>query len=58
MRSVQHMVAALGASAGIAKRLSPHVLRHSAATLALTMGTDISTVGELLRHSDLNVTRR
>jgi site-specific recombinase XerD len=43
---------------GSAKAVTPHTLRHTAATLAITLGTDISTVAALLRHSDLNTTRR
>jgi hypothetical protein len=43
---------------GSAKHITPHTLRHTAATLTLTAGTDLSTVAELLRHSDVNTTRR
>lgn len=57
-RTVENWVAHLRAHAGTAKKVTPHTFRHSAATLALTMGTDLATVGELLRHSDLNTTRR
>lgn len=32
--------------------------RHTAGTLLLTLGTDLGTVAEMLRHSDLNTTRR
>lgn len=48
----------LRAPMGTSKRVTPHTLRHTAATLTLTAGTDLATVGELLRHSDLNTTRR
>ncbi|MCC7542844.1 MAG: tyrosine-type recombinase/integrase [Deltaproteobacteria bacterium] len=58
IRSVQHLLTRLGLAMDLQKRLSPHVLRHTAATLALSLGTDVSTVGDLLRHADLNVTRR
>ncbi len=58
IRSVEHLISDLRIRMGTAKRLTPHTLRHSAATLALTMGVDVSTVGELLRHQDLNTTRR
>jgi hypothetical protein len=43
---------------GTKKRITPHTLRHSAATIALVLGADLSTVGDLLRHSDLNSARR
>lgn len=58
VRAVQSIVAGLRKRVGSAKKISPHTFRHSAATLALTMGSDLSTVAELLRHSDLNTTRR
>lgn len=58
IRSVQRFVAKLKRATNTAKKVSPHSFRHSVATLALTMGTDLATVGELLRHADLNSTRR
>jgi integrase/recombinase XerC len=58
VRSVQRLMAALRKATGTPKHVTPHTLRHTAATLALTMGADLSTVADLLRHSDLNTTRR
>jgi integrase/recombinase XerC len=58
IRAVQRLVAKLRAASGSAKRITPHTFRHTTATLALTLGADLSTVGDLLRHSDLNTTRR
>jgi integrase len=43
--------------AGIAKRATPHAMRHSFATHPLGDGYDIRTVQELLRHRDVNTTR-
>ncbi len=57
VRTIENWFVKLRAAMGTAKKVTPHTLRHSAATVALTMGTDLATVAELLRHSDLNTTR-
>ena len=56
-RAVQMSIKAAAARAGIVRRVTPHKLRHTAATKLLRSGMDIICLRDFLGHSSVSTTQ-
>jgi integrase/recombinase XerD len=57
-QGIANVIAQLRKEAGIERHITPHMLRHTVATLLLRNGVDIRVVQEFLGHTSIATTQR
>jgi site-specific recombinase XerD len=57
-RAIANVIAGLRQEARIERHVTPHMLRHTVATLLLRNGADIRVVQEFLSHASIATTQR
>jgi site-specific recombinase XerD len=57
-QGIARMIVSTAEKAAISTRVTPHMMRHTMATLLLRCGTDIRVVQEVLGHASIATTQR
>ena len=55
--TIERRLKRIALKAGLKKKVTPHILRHSFATFALSRGMDVREIQELLGHASLKTTQ-
>ena len=58
LRALEALIARIAIRAGLHKHVTPHMLRHTMATMTLKRGANIETVRRMLGHDNLTTTQK